>query len=183
MTTIAYIRVSTTDQNTDRQLDGETYDKAFTDKCSGGSKERPALVELLDYVRDGDLVIVHSIDRLARNIDDLRSLVLELNNKGVTVRFCKESLTFSANDTSPMSELMLNMLGAVAQFERSMIKERQAEGIAKAKDKGVYKGRTSDMRRNAEIHKLKGEGLTNTAIAKQVGCSPKTVQRVLKQVA
>ncbi|QFU23001.1 recombinase family protein [Shewanella eurypsychrophilus] len=178
MTTIAYIRVSTVDQNTDRQLDGVEFDKAFTDKCSGGSLDRPQLDELRGYIREGDTVVVHSIDRLARNIDDLRGLVAEFRGKGVNVTFVKEGLTFTADDASPMAELMLNMLGAVAQFERSMIRERQQEGIAKAKAKGVYSGRKASADLRQQVKHLLEEGVSMRKIAAQVGCSLSTVQRV-----
>jgi DNA invertase Pin-like site-specific DNA recombinase len=137
---IGYQRVSTVDQNTDRQLDGVAIDKLFTDKASGKDTNRPELARALDYVRDGDTLVVHSMDRLARNLEDLRRLVRELTGKGIRVEFVKESLTF-AGDDSPMNTLLLSMLGAVAEFERSMILERQREGIALAKAKGVYRGR------------------------------------------
>lgn len=133
MTHVAYVRVSSLDQNTDRQLAGVgiDFDKTFTDKCSGGSTARPALERLQEYVREGDTIHVHSIDRLARNLDDLRVLVTGWMKQGITVRFHKEGLTFSHQDNNPMSELMLSMLGAVAQFERAMIRERQQEASRK----------------------------------------------------
>src|ERR1700739_4006299 len=132
---IGYQRVSTVDQNTDRQLDGVGLDKVFTDKASGKDTDRPELSRALDYVRDGDTLVVHSMDRLARNLEDLRRVVRELTGSGVKVEFVKESLTFSGDD-SPMNTLLLSMLGAVAEFERSMILERQREGIAIAKAGG-----------------------------------------------
>ena len=138
MATIGYIRVSTVEQNTDRQLDGLQFDKTFTEKCSGGSTNRPALEAMLEFVREGDTVIVHSIDRLARNSVDLLRLVSDFKTLGVSVVFHRENLTFSAGHQDPMNELMLSMIGAFAQFERSVLKERQAEGIEKAKKKGVY---------------------------------------------
>ncbi|QFU24192.1 recombinase family protein [Shewanella eurypsychrophilus] len=178
MTTIAYIRVSTVDQNTDRQLDGVEFDKAFTDRCSGGSLERPELDRLREFVREGDTVVIHSIDRLARNIDDLRGLVAEFRQQGVNVTFVKEGLTFTADDASPMAELMLSMLGAVAQFERSMIRERQQEGIAKAKARGVYSGRKASTDVHQQVKQLLADGVSMRKIAAQVGCSLSTVQRV-----
>ena len=132
MSVVGYTRVSTIDQNTERQLDGVEVDKLYTDKVSGKDTNRPQLTAALDYVREGDVFVVHSMDRLARNLEDLRRIVRELTSNGVTVKFVKESLTFTGND-SPMNTMLLSMLGAVAEFERSMILERQREGTAKAK--------------------------------------------------
>lgn len=177
MATVGYIRVSSVQQNTDRQLDGIQLDSSYTDKCSGASTSRPALSELREYVRAGDIVVVHSIDRLARSIDDLRSLVKEFTTAGVTIKFIKEGLTFSSDDSSPIADLMLSMLGAVAEFERALINERQAEGIAKAKAKGVYKGRAVNVRLNSDIKKLLADGLSIRKIAKELNCGVSTVQR------
>lgn len=141
---VGYQRVSTVDQNTERQLDGIEVDRTFTDKASGKSTDRPALAEALRYLRQGDTFIVHSMDRLARNVEDLRRIVRELTAAGVRVEFLKEGLTFTGDD-SPMNNLLLTMLGAVAEFERSLILERQREGIALAKAKGVYKGRKAKL--------------------------------------
>lgn len=141
---VGYVRVSTLDQNVDRQLEGIHVDEVFTDKASGKDINRSQLDAMLKYVRRGDAVIVHSMDRLARNVDDLRRLVKDLTSKGIKVEFIKEALTFTGED-SPMSNLLLTMLGAVAEFERSLIKERQKEGIALAKARGVYTGRRHSL--------------------------------------
>ncbi len=178
MAHVAYIRVSSTDQNTERQLDGIDFDIEFTDKCSGGSTERPQLAALLKYVRDGDTVIVHSIDRLARNLQDLLQLINQLNSDGVGVKFHKEGLQFTG-EANPMNELMLNVMGAVAQFERSMIRERQREGIAKAKANGVYKGRTKKITPDAVHDALVANDGNKAAAARQLGCSVKTIYRNL----
>lgn len=178
MTDIAYIRVSTTDQNTERQLDVVEVNKTFTDKCSGGSTDRPALTDLLDYVREGDTVHVHSIDRLARNLQDLLSLVEEFKSKGVTLKFHKESLTFEGAVTNAMQDLMLSMIGAVAQFEKAMINERQREGIEKAKARGVYSQERAKRVDREEVKALLAEGLPMAQIAKKLGCSSKTIQRI-----
>jgi DNA invertase Pin-like site-specific DNA recombinase len=138
--TVGFIRVSTLDQNTVRQLEGETLDRVFTDKASGKDQNRPELDALIQYVRDGDTVLVHSMDRLARNLDDLRAIVRRITEKKAQVRFVHENLTFTGDD-SPMATLMLSVMGAFAEFERSLIRERQREGIALAKARGVYKGR------------------------------------------
>ena len=184
MAQVAYIRVSSVEQNTARQLAdcNFDFDRVFEDKVSGGSVERPALRQLIEYVREGDTIHVHSIDRLARSLDDLRQLVANWNNKGITVHFHKESLIFSTDDNSPMAELMLNMLGAVAQFERSMIRERQREGIAKAKQNGKYQGRKANTERNATIVSLRETGKSIRTIADELGCNPSTVQRVIKSL-
>ncbi|MFH4617708.1 recombinase family protein [Vibrio furnissii] len=181
MAELAYIRVSTVEQNTERQLSGcgITFDKVYEDKASGGSTNRPELAKLMDYAREGDTIHVHSIDRLARSLDDLRKLVTGWNKKGITVRFHKEGLHFTADDTTPIAELMLNMLGAVAQFERSIIRERQAEGIAKAVAKGKFKGRQADTERHANIHTLRASGMSIRKIAAELHCNPSTVQRAL----
>ena len=136
---------------------GVDLDKVFTDKASGKDTARPQLQAAFDYLRDGDLFLVHSMDRLARNLDDLRKVVLDLTRKGVHVQFVKENLTFTGED-SPISNLLLSLLGAVAEFERSMIRERQREGIALAKKAGVYKGRKPSLTRIqiAEIRKRAG---------------------------
>lgn len=182
MAELAYIRVSTVEQNTERQLSGcgITFDKVFEDKASGGSTNRPELLRMMEYAREGDTIHIHSIDRLARSLDDLRKLVTEWNKKGITVCFHKEGLHFTGDDTTPIAELMLNMLGAVAQFERSIIRERQAEGIAKAVVKGKFKGRQADSERHAKIHSLRVSGMSIRNIAAELHCNPSTVQRALK---
>jgi DNA invertase Pin-like site-specific DNA recombinase len=178
---IGYIRVSTTDQNTARQLDGLTLDKVFTDKCSGGSKKRPALTELLEWVREEDVVHVHSMDRLARNLEDLRELVNAINAKEASVKFVKEGLDFSG-EASPMSELLLNLLGAVAQFERSLIRERQREGIEAAKKRGAYTGRKKALcsASVSDLKARKGNGESVSSLARKFGVSRKTVYGYLK---
>lgn len=137
---IGYIRVSSVDQNVDRQLENLHLDKTYTDRCSGKNTDRPALQELLNYVRDGDQVFVHSMDRLARNLGDLRNIVSTLNKKQVSIKFIKENLEFNGSETA-LANLLLNVMGSFAEFERSLIKERQAEGIALAKKRGAFKGR------------------------------------------
>lgn len=173
---VGYQRVSTVDQNTDRQLDGVDLDKVFTDKASGKDTQRPQLAACLDYVRDGDSLVVHSMDRLARNLEDLRRIVRELTGQGVKVEFVKENLIF-AGDDSPMNTLLLSMLGAVAEFERSMILERQREGIALAKAAGKYKGRKAALT-DEQTHELRtrlAAGESVTSLAKDFGISRQTV--------
>ena len=144
---------------------------------SARNTQRPKLVEMLDYIRDGDEVIVHDISRLARNIEDLHGLVRQITHKGCTIRFQKENLTFTANKSDPMSELMLTMLGAVYQFERQIMLERQKEGIAIAKANGKYKGRPKSISPAPILELLKG-GLSMRKTADRLGISLSTVQRV-----
>lgn len=177
---IGYIRVSSIDQNTDRQLDGIELDRIFTDKASGRNTARPALDELLKYARQGDIIIVHSIDRLARNLDDLRRLVKNLTSREIQLQFVKENLTFSGDD-SPMSTLLLSVMGAFAEFERALIRERQRDGIEKAKKKGVYKGRARALTplQAEELRQLAVPGVSRTALAKRFGISRETLYRYL----
>lgn len=148
---IGYTRVSSLTQNTARQLDGFTVDRTFEDKASGKDTQRPQLVACMAHLRDGDTLHVHSMDRLARNLDDLRKLVNELTGRGVTVMFHKEGMTFEPvtedmeQGKADMARLMLSIMGAVAEFERSLILERQREGIAIAKAEGKYKGRKAAL--------------------------------------
>ena len=178
MAVVGYRRVSSSDQTLDRQ-DLGTVEKTFEEKLSGANaSDRPALQELLGWVRDGDSVIVHSIDRLARNLQDLLSIVSTLNAKGVSIRFIKDNLTFPPEGTDGASKLYLSILGAVAEFERSMIKERQREGIAKAKAKGVYKGRKVNIDKE-RILALRKEGNSTYVIAETMRISRMTVHRAL----
>jgi DNA invertase Pin-like site-specific DNA recombinase len=173
---IGYQRVSTVDQSTVRQLDGVELDKVFADKASGKDTKRPELERALEYVRSGDTLVVHSMDRLARNLEDLRRIVRELTSSGVKVEFVKESLTFAGGD-SPMNTLLLSMLGAVAEFERSMILERQREGIAIAKAAGKYKGRKASLSQTQarELRDRLAKGESVTALATEYGVSRQTV--------
>ena len=178
---VGYIRVSTIDQHTDRQLDGEPTDRTFTDKASGKDVARPQLDELIRFVRDGDTVVVHSMDRLARNLDDLRRIVRTLTDKGVGVEFVKEHLTFNGDD-SPMANLMLSVMGAFAEFERALIRERQAEGIAKAKQRGAYKGRQKSLAENQILALIDraAAGEAKTLLAKEFGVSRETVYAYIR---
>jgi DNA invertase Pin-like site-specific DNA recombinase len=181
---IGYVRVSTLDQNEQRQLEGHVLDRVFTDKASGRDIARPHLNELLRFAREGDTVVVHSMDRLARNLDDLRSLVQKLTRKGVRVEFVKEGLVFTGED-SPMAHLMLSVMGAFAEFERSLIKERQREGITLAQKRGAYRGRkkTLSPAQAAELVRRAGDGIPKTMLAKEYGISRETVYQYLRQAA
>lgn len=179
---IGYIRVSTYDQNPERQLEGIALDKVFTDKTSGKDLKRPAFEALTSYIREGDTLVLHSMDRLARNLDHLRQIVRDLTAQGVKVQFVKENLTFTGED-SPMATLLLSVMGAMAEFERSLIRERQREGVALAKAKGLYKGRRKSL--NAaqidELQKKLWEGQKKASIAQSLNISRKTLYEYLKR--
>jgi DNA invertase Pin-like site-specific DNA recombinase len=179
MSVVGYRRVSTVDQNFDRQ-DLGAVDKLFEEKLSGkNAKDRPALNAMLDWVREGDSVLVHSIDRLARDLRDLQAIIQTLNDKGVSITFRSESLTFSASSDDAFAKLQLQMMGAFAEFERNIIRKRQADGIAKAKARGAYKGRPKTVD-DAKVRKLKEAGMGATAIAKELGIGRATVYKSLK---
>lgn len=180
---VGYLRVSSTDQTTARQLEGVAVDVTFEDKVSGSTADRPQLQAALKHCRAGDTLVVHSMDRLARNLGNLKTLVEELTGRGVAVEFVKEKQTFRPDEQDPMATLMLHLLGAVAQFERELIRERQREGIAIAKTKGVYKGRAPKL--TAErVQELKAKDAANggkgrTGLAREFGISRETLYQYL----
>ena len=178
---VGYIRVSTLDQNTERQLVGISLDRIFEDKASAKDTKRPQLSACLGYLREGDTLIVHSIDRLARNLEDLQRLVRELIGKGVSVRFMKENLVFEAGEINPLQTLMFQMLGAFAQFERALIRERQREGIALAKKEGRQLGRAKALTAEQEqaVRARAAQGANKQALAKEYGISRQTLYRVI----
>lgn len=178
---IGYVRVSTLDQNPERQLEGIQVDRTFTDQVSGKDVHRKELEVLMTYARKGDTVVVHSMDRLARNLDDLRSVVQSLTGKGVRIEFVKEGLSFTGED-SPMANLMLSVMGAFAEFERALIRERQREGIALAKQRGVYRGRKRALS-DDDIAALKSQvaaGKKKAQIARDFGISRETLYQYLR---
>ena len=183
---IAYIRVSSVDQNTDRQVESikaQSPDKVFTDKCSGKDTKRPQLEAMLSYIREGDTLVVHSLDRLGRSLDDLRKVVTDLNSRGVVVQFLKENLTFTGDDSdTSLSKLMFNMLGAFAEFERSLIRERQREGIALAKKAGVYRGRKPSLtaEQARDLRKRVASGEKKAVLAREFGISRETLYQYLR---
>lgn len=183
---VAYIRVSTIEQNTarqDEQLKQFQFDEIFTDHASGKDVARPQLQAALKHLRKNDTLIVYSMDRLARNLDDLRKIVKELTARGVAVRFIKESLTFTGED-SPMSNLLLSVMGAFAEFERSLIRERIKEGIAVAKQRGVYKGRKKSldavMVKTLIERDAANKQKNRSALAKEFGISRETLYQYLR---
>jgi len=178
---IGYIRVSSYDQNPERQLENIKIDKQFTDSASGKDTQRPQLEALLTFVREGDTVVVHSMDRLARNLDDLRRLVQELTKRKIKIEFVKEHLTFTGED-SPMANLMLSVMGAFAEFERALIRERQREGIALAKARGAYRGRKRSLspeRIGNLLERIK-VGERKAPLAREFGISRETLYQYLR---
>lgn len=182
--TVGYIRVSTLQQNANRQLEGVKLDKVFIDQASGKDLKRPQLAAMLDFIREGDTVIVHSMDRLARNVSDLKRVVSQCTQNQIAIQFLKEGLTFTGED-SPMSNLLLSVMGEIAEFERALIRERQAEGIALAQKKGLYTGRKKALSSQQVEYIKKGIAAykKKSDIAKELGVSRETVYRYLKASA
>ena len=165
------------DQNFDRQ-DLGSVDKVFEEKLSGASaKDRPALLEMIDFAREGDEVVAWSIDRVARDLRDLQTIISTLIEKQVSISFLSEKLTFTSSSEDPFAKLQLHLMGAFAEFERSIIRKRQAEGIAKAKAKGVYKGRKPTID-TSSIITMKEKGIGPSEIARYLGISRVSVYRV-----
>ncbi len=180
---MGYKRVSSIDQNPARQLEGVELDRTFTDKVSGKNTNRPHLQEMLEYIREGDTVLVHSLDRLARNLVDLHDIVKTITDKKASVTFVTENLTFTGDD-APLSVLLLQVLGAFAQFQRMIIREAQREGIAIAKRNGVYKGRKKALTTENVATVLQRISAGDyKQIARDLGVSRKTLYQYLKVAA
>ncbi|MBR4588390.1 MAG: recombinase family protein [Lachnospiraceae bacterium] len=179
---IAYIRVSTKEQHEDRQIEaldralGKGEYKAFIEKISGKNMDRPELKKMLEYVREGDIIYVSELSRLGRSTADLWAIIKEIEKKGASFKSLKESF-----DTStPAGKLQLTMLVAVAEFERDIIRERQAEGIAIAKAKGVYKGRKKcTLKDIEEVRKKRNMGVPVAVLARENHVSRTTMYRLL----
>ena len=195
---VAYVRVSSAGQNLARQLEavGEC-DETFTEKQSGKTAtDRPQLQALIRHVRPCDHVVVTSMDRLARSVIDLNNIVQQITGnpahhteenprKGASVEFLKERLTFTPEGEDPMAEFQLNMMGAFAQFERDLIRQRQADGIAAAKKRGAYKGRPRSIQGDKlrEIRNAALAGTPKAQIARDYNISRSTLYRYLEQPA
>jgi len=180
---VGYRRVSTVEQNLDRQ-DLGVVEQVFEDKASGKNADREQLQKMLSFVRSGDEVVVYSIDRLARDLRDLQSIITKLNDSGVTIEFLSERLVFSGRSDDAFAKLQLQMMGAFAEFERNIIRKRQAEGIAKAKERGVYENRKRKKKvSDKRIFELVANGFNKTEIAETLDVSRMTVHRCLSQVA
>lgn len=180
---VGYIRVSSTSQNDERQLADIQLDEIFRDKCSGKDTNRPALDDCLRHLRKGDTLHVHSLDRLARNLGDLQSMVEQMNVRGINVNFHKENLVFTGTD-NPMQKLMLQMMGAFAEFERNLIRERQREGIKAAKARGVLIGsrpKLNDTREQEMIARALQQGANKKALAEEYGITRATLYNAIKR--
>ena len=180
MTNIGYARVSTAGQSLDVQLEAlKTCDKIFQEKESGAKAERPQLALMLDYAREGDIITVTKLCRLARNTKHLLEIVEYLDAKGVSLLV----LNLGIDTKSPTGRLMLTMIGAVASFERELLLERQAEGIAIAKAKGKYKGRKPTAKNKAvQVNELLEQKVPISEIAKRLNISTSSVYRILKDI-
>ncbi|MCG2574763.1 recombinase family protein [Acinetobacter sp. ME22] len=180
---IGYVRVSSVEQNTGRQLEGIELDRIFVDRASGKNTDRPKFQEMLNYVREGDRVVVHSMDRFARSLKDLVTEVDQLVKRGIAIQFVKENITFTAQST-PMDNSMLQLMGAFAQFEREIILERQKEGIRLASLQGKYKGRVHKLKpEQAETLRAEwkaGKYPSKMALGQAYGMSRQAVYRYLK---
>ena len=183
---VGYIRCSTIEQNEARQLkmmQEQGAEKLFIDKASGKNTDRAAFKEMMSFVRTGDIVIVESISRIARNTRDLLSIVSELTEKGVEFVSLKESI----DTTTPQGRFMLTVFGALAELERESILERQREGIKIAKSDGKYKGRkpvdVDEKLFRTVCKKWRNGEMTATAAMKEVGLKPNTFYRRVKEMS
>ena len=183
MAEVGYIRVSSFNQNDTKQLAEIKIDHVFKEKMSGKNLKRPKLQECLSFCRAGDTLHVNSMDRLAINLKELQQIVCNITKKEVKVQFHKENLTFTGED-NPLSKQMLQIMGAVAEFERSLVKERQKEGIEAAKKRGVKLGRKPlmDDEKKEKIISLLNERLTKKEIAFKLGVSYETIRLTLKKI-
>lgn len=178
MATVGYARVSTTGQSLDTQLEAlSSCEKIFREKISGAKDDRPELQAMLEFVREGDTVQVTKLDRLARNTRHLLEISEYLQGKSVALNI----LNIGINTATPTGKLMLTMIGAIATFEREMMLERQAEGIALAKLKGKYKGRKSTARNKAqEVIKLVEKGISKPEISRELGIGITSIYRIIR---
>ena len=178
-----YKRVSTLIQSTERQLIDVPCDREYEDKLSGKNRERPQLEAMLSNLRAGDVVNVHSMDRLARNTRDLLNIVEEINNIGATIKFHKENLIFSPDKKDPYQEMMMTMLAAVSSLERSLINDRVREGVALAKAKGKYKGGKNKLsdEQVKELNNLYKNGVSVAEIARKFEITRPTVYSYIEK--
>jgi DNA invertase Pin-like site-specific DNA recombinase len=181
MALVGYARTSTADQKAGlesqvRDLKQSQCERIFSEELSSVATKRPVLDECLSYLRDGDTLVVTKIDRLARSTADLLNMVQKLQDRNIALRFLSNP---ELNTDSPNGKLMITVLGAIAQFERELMLERQREGIAKAKAEGKYKGRAPTARRQQQqIIDLRAKGMTGEQVAKELGISRRSVYRL-----
>lgn len=181
---IGYARVSSVDQHLDRQLaqfKERGIEKIFTDKVSGKNTDRPGFQQMMEFVREGDELYVCSMDRMARNLKDLLSITETLQDKGVSVHFLKENISLvPTGEKSALTKLLMAMIGAVAEFERSLILERQREGIEQAKKRNVYKGRVPiDQETIGKARQMVNDGMSKVVVAKKLGIGRTTLYKYL----
>lgn len=178
---LAYLRVSSEDQNDARQRDLSDINEWFVEKVSGKDTERPELQRMLSYLRPGDQVVCWSMDRMCRNLRDMLEVVETITAKGASLEFVTERLTF-AGDDDPFARLHLSILSAVAEFERKLILRRQAEGIEKAKQRGIYRGRAPALRTDdlAMLRQRVESGVPVARVARDLGVGRNTAFRALK---
>ena len=179
---IAYVRVSTTDQNEARQneaLNKYNIDKWYVEKITGKDTNRPKLIEMLDFIREDDTVYVEEFSRLGRSTQDLLDIVQHIENKGAKFISIKENF----DTKTPAGRLQMTMMAAIAEFERSMILQRQREGIAIAKKEGKYKGRKKIKRTDIDIHydRYMSRKASKTQIANELGISRNTLTRLFNE--
>lgn len=180
---IGYVRVSTIDQNPDRQLEGVELDKKFIDFCSGKNLKRPQFIQMMEWIREDDILIVHSMDRLARNSRELREIVDGLIKRGIQVHFVKEGLKFTGKDDA-LSILLLSIMGAYAEFEHAFICERIREGVAIAKKAGKFKGRKRSLDADKVTYiqeQIETTRRTKSSIAKELGISRFTLYKYMNE--
>lgn len=180
---VGYVRVSSVDQNPERQLADLNLDRKFIDYFTGSKIERPELNKCIEYVREGDTLLIHSIDRLARNLIDLQSIIHTILKKGVSIKFIKENLAFNSTQ-DPMAILTLQIMGAFAEFERTMIRSRQREGIDAAKKAGKHLGRPSKIDKNFQekVKTLLGMKTSIRQIAFKMNVSRATIYKVIEKI-
>ena len=178
-----YIRVSTILQNTERQLPSVECDRVYEDKASGKDTERQQYQLMMSNLRSGDVINVHSLDRVGRNTKDILNLVEQVKEIGASIKFHKENLTFDGTSNDLYSDLLLTILSGFAQFERNIILERQREGIAIAKAKGKYKGGKQKFvsTDKEKIKKLIEEGISISQISRDMKCSRPTIYKVINE--
>lgn len=181
---IGYARVSSVDQHLDRQLaqfKERGIEKIFTDKVSGKNMDRPGFQQMMEFVREGDELYVCSMDRMARNLKDLLSITETLQDKGVSIHFLKENISLvPTGEKSALTKLLMAMIGAVAEFERSLILERQREGIEQAKKRNVYKGRVPiDQETIQKARQMVNDGMSKVVVAKKLGIGRTTLYKYL----
>ena len=180
MAIVGYARVSTTDQKLEVQLEALAKvgaERIYQEKASGADGARVELAAMLDYVREGDIIVACKLDRLARSTKHLLEIVEKLTKKRVTLKV----LNIDLDTATPTGKLMLTMLGAIATFEREMMLERQADGIAKAKTAGVYTGRKPTARaKGAEVMELLNQGKTKEFVASTLEIGVASVYRIAK---